>query len=169
MKTLYKISHTLLLIGWFPFMFISVWGMRLDPNKALIIMFIGFFICICSALAFTQLLSNKGFWLTNKILNNEIEKTRLARANYEKAEKCLINKVLDIEGMSKGRTEWLFLAYKNDPNELENEYPQTPYFFKVFYDHAEMKTFSGNHSAEEKIKYPNYVSNYFKINNSIKQ
>jgi hypothetical protein len=163
MKTLYKISHTLLMLGWFPFMFLCIWGMRLDTTPRLMVASIGFGICICSALAFTQLLSNKGFWLTNKILDSEIEKTRIAKANYEKAEKCLINKVLEIEGMSKGNTEWLFLAYKS-----EEDYPHTPYFYKIFYDHAKMKEFSADHSSQEKKYYPTYVSNYFKINNSIK-
>lgn len=163
MKTIYKISHILLTFGWFIFMFVCAYGMRLDPNTRLVIIFTGFALCLFGALTFTFNLNNKGFWIDNKTLNEEIEKTREARLNYQKAEKCLINKILEAEGMSIGKKQWLFLAYQS-----ESDYPHTPYFYKVFYDFDKMKTFSGEHSADEKLNYPQYVSHYFPINNTQK-
>lgn len=53
---------------------------------------------------------------------------------------------------------WLFSAFENDSKYKNNE----PFYSKVFFDHAEMKTFSTKHSFENKSKFPNYVSNYWK-------
>ena len=163
MKTIYKISHILLSIGWFAFMFLCAYGMRLDNTQRLIIFMVGLFVCFLGAVSFLSCLQHKGFWLNNKELDEEIEKTRKARDNYLNAEKCLINKILESEGMSIGKKQWLFLAYQS-----ESDYPHTPYFYKAFYDFDKMKTFSREHSAEEKLTYPNYVSNYFQINNTQK-
>ena len=38
-----------------------------------------------------------------------------------------------------------------------------PYFVKIFHDHAKLKVFSAKHSAKEKKKHPNYVSDYTKL------
>lgn len=163
MKTIYKISHTLLSIGWLAFMFLCAYGMRLDNTHRFIIFMIGLSLCLFGAVSFLSCLQYKGFWLNNIELEKEIEKTRKARENYLNAEKCLINKILEAEGMSIGKKQWLFLAYQS-----ESDYPHTPYFYKVFYDFDKMKTFSGEHSVEEKLTHPNYVSNYLQINNTQK-
>lgn len=54
---------------------------------------------------------------------------------------------------------WLFRAYKN-----EKCYDLGEFFFeKTFTNHEELKTFSANHSYENKKKYPEYCSMYWKI------
>lgn len=160
MKIIYKIYHVLLAIGWFAFMFLCAYGMRLYNTHRLIIFMECFLVCIIGAVFFLSCLQHKGFWLNNKELDEEIVKTRKARENYLNAEKCLVNKILEAEGMSIGKKQWLLLAYQS-----ESDYPHTPYFYKVFYDFDKMKTFSGEHSADEKLNYPQYVSHYFPINN----
>jgi hypothetical protein len=62
---------------------------------------------------------------------------------------------VDIEELANG---YLFSAFK-----CEEDYPETPYFSQIFYDHTEMKVFSSNHSYKEKDKYPKYVSMYWKV------
>ena len=54
---------------------------------------------------------------------------------------------------------WIFMSFMDDIDEQDNR----PYFVKIFHDHAKMKVFSAKHSAKEKQKHPNYVSNYTKL------
>jgi hypothetical protein len=54
---------------------------------------------------------------------------------------------------------WRFCAYKTKKKYESGEH----YFVKDFLDHAEMKVFSGEHSAKEKPLYPDYCSMYWKI------
>lgn len=58
------------------------------------------------------------------------------------------------------RRTWIYLAFKDN----ENDYPHSPYFYKIFYNHQKMKNFSAEHSAVEKLKYPNYCSTYLTFN-----
>jgi len=55
---------------------------------------------------------------------------------------------------------WRFCTYKT----VEDYEKGKHYFIKNFFDHTEMKVFSGKHSANEKTLYPNYCSTYFHIN-----
>ena len=54
---------------------------------------------------------------------------------------------------------WIFMSFMDDIDARYNE----PYFVKIFHDHAKMKVFSAKHSAKEKKKHPNYVSDYTKL------
>ena len=58
----------------------------------------------------------------------------------------------------KKKVSWVFMAY-----ETEENYPDFPYFYKVFKNHEKLKVFSGEHSFEERKKFPNYCSSYFKF------
>jgi hypothetical protein len=66
-----------------------------------------------------------------------------------------MSKEVDREELANG---YLFSAFK-----CEEDYPETPYFSQIFYDHTEMKVFSSNHSYKEREKYPKYVSMYWKV------
>jgi hypothetical protein len=57
--------------------------------------------------------------------------------------------------------KWIFMAYKNEDDEI-------PYFTKEFHSHIMLKNFSAKHSAVEKLKYPNYCSDYIKIEEATK-
>lgn len=57
-------------------------------------------------------------------------------------------------------TKWIFMAYKNEDDEI-------PYFTKEFHSHIKLKNFSAKHSGIEKKKYPNYCSDYIKMNRKI--
>ena len=54
---------------------------------------------------------------------------------------------------------WRFCAYKTEKDYESGEH----YFVKNFLDHTEMKVFSSEHSAKEKLLYPDYCSMYWKI------
>lgn len=56
---------------------------------------------------------------------------------------------------------WRFCAYKSEQDYNDKRH----YFKKYFFNHVKMKLFSGEHSAKEKLSYPDYVSNYWKIEN----
>lgn len=57
------------------------------------------------------------------------------------------------------KDNYLFCAYKSN-----NDYEEKiPYFAKIFTDHTEMKVYSANHGSNEKEKYPDYVSMYWKV------
>lgn len=58
---------------------------------------------------------------------------------------------------------WRFCAYKSD-EDYENG---NHYFIKDFLDHTEMKVFSGEHSAKEKLLYSGYCSTYWKIETNV--
>lgn len=84
MKKIQIIALITLMIGWFPFMFVSIYGMH-NKDLSLIIMFSGFIICLMSALILTPLFSNKALWLKQDEFDKEKDKFVLARKKYEQA------------------------------------------------------------------------------------
>jgi hypothetical protein len=57
------------------------------------------------------------------------------------------------------KIKWIFKAYKS-----EDDYGAgLHYFEKAFTDHEKLKEFSGKHSKREKVKYPEYCSDYERI------
>jgi len=54
---------------------------------------------------------------------------------------------------------WRFCAYKSNEDYENGKH----YFMRDFLDHTEMKVFSSEHSAKEKVLYPDYCSMYWKI------
>ena len=84
MKKLQIIALFTLTIGWFPFMWIAIWG-SWHREYAVWILGLGIILCISSALILTQVLTQKALWLNQEELDKEIEKFRNAKAKYEKA------------------------------------------------------------------------------------
>lgn len=84
MKKLQIIALFALTIGWFPFMWIAIWG-SWNRDYAVWILFLGLFLCITSAVILGQVLTQKALWLNQEELDKEIEKFRDAKAKYEKA------------------------------------------------------------------------------------
>ena len=84
MKKLQIIALFTLTIGWFPFMWIAVWG-SWNREYAVWILCLGIILCISSALILAQVLTQKALWLNQEELDKEIEKFRNAKAKYEKA------------------------------------------------------------------------------------
>jgi hypothetical protein len=84
MKKLQIIALFTLTIGWFPFMFIAVWG-SWHRDYGLWIICLGFSLCISSALILANLLTQKALWLNQEELDKEVENFRNAKAKYEKA------------------------------------------------------------------------------------
>ena len=84
MKKLQIIALFTLTIGWFPFMWIAVWG-SWNRDYAVWILFLGLFLCISSALILAQVLTQKALWLNQEEFDKEVQKFRDAKAKYEKA------------------------------------------------------------------------------------
>jgi hypothetical protein len=82
MKKLQIIALFILTIGWFPFMWIAIWGSR---EYAIWILFLGLFLCITSAVILGQVLTQKALWLNQEELDKEVQNFRDAKAKYEKA------------------------------------------------------------------------------------
>ncbi len=91
MKKTFKISFITLLLGWFPFMFLCLFGMRLDSDYRLLIVLLGFLICCISAMLFAFLIKDRGFWLRKDILDKEISALREAKKQHEEAKRKLIS------------------------------------------------------------------------------
>jgi len=91
MKKLQIIALFTLTIGWFPFMWIAIWG-SWNRDYAVWILFLGLFLCITSAVILGQVLTQKALWLNQEELDKEVQnffkevqKFRDAKAKYEKA------------------------------------------------------------------------------------
>lgn len=72
------------------------------------------------------------------------------------------SKVIEVKQYKE--VKWMFCAWKSD---IEYNEKCTPYFSKEFTNHNELKTFSGDHHAEVRMKYPDYVSDYTRYENLI--
>lgn len=82
MKKLQIIALFTLTIGWFPFMWIAVWG---SWNRDYAV-FLGLFLCIItSAVILGQILTQKALWLNQEEFDKEVQNFRDAKAKYEKA------------------------------------------------------------------------------------
>lgn len=56
------------------------------------------------------------------------------------------------------KTRWIFMAYKK-----EEDYPDYPYFFRLFKNHERLKIFSGKHALMAKKTEKDYCSTYIKV------
>lgn len=98
MKTITKISMIVITLGWFPFMWICLYGFKQSPETRMIIFMSGLFICLTGALfSLLGLIGNNSFWLTLKGLDDKIKAYVDAKKAYELAEKRLINSSLELE------------------------------------------------------------------------
>jgi len=84
MKKLQITALFILTIGWFPFMWIAIWG-SWHREYAIWILFLGFFLCITSAVILGQVLTQKALWLKQEELDKEVQNFKDAKAKYEKA------------------------------------------------------------------------------------
>jgi hypothetical protein len=94
MKTIYKVAFTTLLLGWFPFMWLAVWG-SWDREIGVIILCIGIFFCFVGSVCFLALSTNKVFWMKLDEANEYIEKHKESIRLYEEAKEKLIKKTLE--------------------------------------------------------------------------
>jgi|LakMenE18May11ns_1017448.scaffolds.fasta_scaffold9592633_2 hypothetical protein len=84
MKKLQIIALFILTIGWFPFMWIAIWG-SWHREFAVWVLCLGIILCISSALILAQVLTQKALWLNQEELDKEVQNFRDAKAKYEKA------------------------------------------------------------------------------------
>jgi hypothetical protein len=73
-----------------------------------------------------------------------------------------MSKMNETKPLNQPSVMWRFCAYKS-----EKDYEcGVHYFEKYFTDHTEMKVFSAKHSSTEKPSNPNYVSMYWRSENT---
>lgn len=96
MKTLFKITFITLSLGWFAFMWFAMWGSK-HEQYGIWVFFAGLTICCLGTFCVGELLSNKGFWLRNSVLDREIEAFKKAKEKYLRMEKQLAKTVAQYE------------------------------------------------------------------------
>ena len=84
MRRLQIIALFTLTIGWFPFMWIAVWG-SWHRDYAMWVLILGFLLCLISGMIVGGLLSKKALWLNQEEYEKEVQKFRDAKEKYEKA------------------------------------------------------------------------------------
>lgn len=84
MKKLAVISTIILILGWFPFMWISVYGSHHREHSELIL-FLGIFMCLVGAVGSISIIGSKSFWLNEERIQKEIDKYIVAKKKYEQA------------------------------------------------------------------------------------
>lgn len=84
MKKLQIIAVFINVIGWFPFMWIAVWG-SWNREYATYILCLGIFLCLSSGLILVHLLTQKALWLKQEEYDKEVQMFRDAKAKYQKA------------------------------------------------------------------------------------
>jgi hypothetical protein len=57
------------------------------------------------------------------------------------------------------KKKWLYAAYKT----IQDWRNSNPYLTKPFSDFGELRAFSGEHSAKEKLLHPGYCSDYWDV------
>lgn len=98
MKTITKIAIITVTIGWFPFMWLCIYGFKQPAETRIIITMIGLFTCLFgSMISLLGVFGNNSFWLSIKDLDKKREDFITAKKNYELAEKRLTKATLDLE------------------------------------------------------------------------
>jgi len=125
MKKLYGIALSISTIGWFPFMWLSIYG-SWNRDAGLWIFCLGLALCLFSGLILVGLLSNKALWLSQDKYNEHIQEFKEAKNIYEKASKKLITRTLEIDANKKYTDEDMEKAWLNgflsDDSKLRSEF-----------------------------------------------
>ena len=88
-KHLLQIAFYMIVIGWFPFMCLSVWGLDQEPIYRVIIVLIGVGICLGCSLMILPLLKNNDLFKSIDELNEE-------KDNYREAIQRLNKKIKEL-------------------------------------------------------------------------
>lgn len=88
MKKWFKFGFLSLLFGWFPFMWIAVWG-SWNRDIGIIVLLIGIFFCFMGTLSILPLLMNDDLF-------KKIEQLEEEKLKYFQATQKLLNKIKDL-------------------------------------------------------------------------
>lgn len=97
MKKWITVSFFINTIGWFPFMWLCLFGANSSTEVRLTIFFTGFLLCTISGIAFTDLTKDAGFWKNNEELRSLISRHKEAIKRKEEETQKLIKKILEYE------------------------------------------------------------------------
>ena len=82
-----------LMIGWFAFIWLVLWGYYQTANIRIIIALSGLSVCIFGGFAFNTLLKEKQYWMSLEELTDYIEKHKISIKLYDEAKDKLIKKI----------------------------------------------------------------------------
>jgi hypothetical protein len=82
MKTGFKITLTMLMLGWLVFAFLAAWGSHQEVITRSVIALIGFFFCFTGTFMTFVFMNNNGWWDTHAQLQ---EKIKQAETNIDNA------------------------------------------------------------------------------------
>lgn len=94
MKNYIKVAIIVLMIGWFPLIFVASIGVH-NPVYALITIGIVFFVCMMSALALNTYMRNPIYWESIEKLEKLQETYRTVNRQLEQAKNELVEKIID--------------------------------------------------------------------------
>jgi hypothetical protein len=116
MKKLYGIALVISTIGWFPFMWLSIWG-SWNREAGMWVLLLGLVLCLFSGIILIGLLNNKALWLSQDKYNEHIQEFKDAKKIYEKASKQLINRALEMDSNLTWDDIWkaFYIAEKQVP------------------------------------------------------
>ena len=118
MKKLYGIALVISTIGWFPFMWLSIWG-SWNREAGMWVLLLGLVLCLFSGIILIGLLNNKALWLSQYKYNEHIKEFKDAQKIYEKASKQLINRALEIDADKKYTEADMIKAFEGGQKSVE--------------------------------------------------
>ncbi len=83
-KTVAQFAFIVLTMGWFPFMFLSIWGSNQSADIRFTITFLGLFMCSLSSLVLSQVFGNSKIFQSLEELEIERNKLYEVRKRLEK-------------------------------------------------------------------------------------
>ena len=104
-KTHTKIAIWVLMIGWFPMMFICAWGVHLEPTARMLIFFSSFIICGAAGMSMIVRIGNPAFWRSFEDIEELRNDYRIFKAKYQKAlQEFAINQKVEIDEESESKS-----------------------------------------------------------------
>ena len=84
-KTHAKIAIYILMIGWFPMLFVCAFGIYMEPMLRTIIALSSLVICGVASISMIMVIGNPAFWKTFQEIEELKEDYRVFKAKYQKA------------------------------------------------------------------------------------
>lgn len=97
MKKIYKISINILMLGWFPFMILSVLSRYLSEGMNIFLFTLGILICMIGGLLSLTITTNNDFWKSLEELEQIKKEHKESIKDYNNAKNTLITKILEQE------------------------------------------------------------------------
>ena len=88
-KSLLMIGFYIIVIGWFPYMLLCVWGLNQEPIYRAVIILVGVSFCLFGSMMVLPLLKNDDLF-------KSIDELEREKVDYKKATEKLYNKIREL-------------------------------------------------------------------------